>query len=58
MMLEPIQSPVIDHRFQDRWAAWQERGAASDRAARRLLVIVGAILISSVVILNSLWLLR
>jgi hypothetical protein len=51
-------TPIADQGFEDRWAAWQERGAANDRATRRKLFIVAAILILSVAILNGLWLLR
>ena len=58
MSPEPIPAPVVDQGFEDRWAAWQARGAANDRATRRKLFIVAAILIFSVAMLNGLWLLR
>ena len=58
MSQELSQTPVTDQGFEDRWAAWQARGAANDRATRRKLFIVAAILILSVAILNGLWLLR
>ena len=58
MSPEPIPAPVVDEGFEDRWAAWQARGAANDRATRRKLFIVAAILIFSVALLNGLWLLR
>ena len=58
MSPEPRPAPVVDHGFEDRWAAWQARGAANDRATRRKLFIVAAILIFSVAMLNGLWLLR
>jgi hypothetical protein len=51
------QTPIADQGFEDRWAAWQARGAASNRATRRTLFIVAAILILSVANLNGLWLL-
>ena len=58
MSQEPIQAPVVDQGFQDRWAAWQARGVANDRATRRKLWVVAAILILSIVLLNGLSLLR
>ena len=58
MSPEPIHAPVVDQGFEDRWTAWQERGAAHDRATKRKLFIVAAILILSVAILNGLWLLQ
>jgi hypothetical protein len=58
MSPEPIQAPVVDQGFEDRWAAWQARGEANDRATKRKLFIVAAILILSVAILNGLWLLQ
>jgi hypothetical protein len=42
---------------EERWAAWEARGEANDRATKRKLFIVGAILILSVAVLNGLWLL-
>jgi hypothetical protein len=48
MSQEPIQVPVVDRGFDDRWAAWQARGAAHDRATRRKLWIVAAILTLSI----------
>ena len=53
-----MQVPVVDQGFQDRWAAWQARGVANDRATRRKLWVVAAILILSIVLLNGLSLLR
>ena len=58
MSPEPIHAPVVDQVFGDRWTALQERGAANDRATKRTLFIVAAILILTVAILNGLWLLR
>jgi hypothetical protein len=58
MSQEPTQAPVVDQGFEDRSAAWQARGAANDRAARRKLWIVAAILILSIAILNGISLLR
>ena len=58
MSQEISQTPVVDQGFEDRWAAWQARGAANDRATRRKLFIVAAILVLAVAILNGLWLLR
>lgn len=47
--------PFVDDGFAERWAAWQARGAAHDRAMRRKLFVVAAILIFSAAILNSVW---
>ena len=47
------QEPFIDEGFAERWAAWQARGAANDRATRRKLFILAAVLILSAAILNS-----
>jgi hypothetical protein len=54
MVQEPIQAPVVDQGFEDRWAAWQARGAAHDRANKRKLFIMAAILVLSAAILNGL----
>jgi hypothetical protein len=45
----------VDDGFQERWAAWQARGAANDRAIRRKLFVVAAILVLSVTIFGSWW---
>jgi hypothetical protein len=58
MSPEPISAPVVSRDLEDRWAAWQARGDANDRATKRKLFIVAAILIFSVAILNGLWLLQ
>ncbi len=47
--------PFVDDGFPERWAAWQARGAAQDRATRRKLFVVAAILVLSVAILGSVW---
>ena len=58
MSPEPIPAPVVNQGFEDRWAAWQERGAANDRATKRKLFVMAALLIMSVAILTGLSLLR
>jgi hypothetical protein len=58
MSPEAIHEPVVDQGFEDRWAAWQARGDANDRATKRALFIVAAILILSVASLNGLWLIQ
>ncbi len=58
MSPEPIPAPVVNQGFEDRWAAWQARGEANDRATKRKLFIMAAILILSVAILSGLWLLE
>ena len=54
MSPEPIPAPVIDQGFQDRWAAWQARGEANDRANKRKLFIIAATFIVSAAILTAL----
>jgi hypothetical protein len=52
-----IPIPVVDAGFEERWAAWQARGAENDRATRRRLYILVAALILSGAFLNGLpWL--
>lgn len=58
MSPERIPVPVVNRGFEDRWATWQARGAANDRATRRKLFIMGAMVIVSVAILNVLSVLR
>jgi hypothetical protein len=58
MSPEPIHGPVVDHSLEHRWAAWQARGDANDRATSRKLLIMAAILTLSVVVLSVLSLLR
>jgi hypothetical protein len=47
--------PFVDNGFPERWAAWQARGAANDRATKRKLFVVAAILVVSAAILGSVW---
>lgn len=47
--------PFVDEGFPERWAAWQARGAAHERATRRKIFVVAAILVLSVAILGSVW---
>lgn len=47
--------PFIDEGFAERWAAWQARGAANDRATTRRLFIVAVIAILSGAILTGAW---
>lgn len=58
MSHEPIPAPIVDQGFEDRWAAWQARAVANDRATRRKLWVVAAIMIVSIIVLNGLSLLR
>jgi hypothetical protein len=58
MSPEPIPARVVNQGFEDRWAAWQARGAANDRATRRKLFIMAAILILSVATVSVLSLLK
>lgn len=45
--------PFINEGVAERWAAWQARGAANDRATKRKLFILAAVLVLSAAILNS-----
>jgi len=47
--------PFIDDGFEERWAAWQAHGAAHDRATRRKLFVLLAILMLSGAILTGVW---
>jgi hypothetical protein len=49
-----MPEPFVDDGFPERWAAWQARGAANDRATRRKL-FVAALLVLSMAILGSVW---
>ena len=50
-----MPEPFVDDGFPERWAAWQARGAANDRATRRKLFVVAALLVLSMAILGSAW---
>ena len=39
--VETVQA--VPSRFDERWEAWQAKGAAHDRAVRRKLAIVGPV---------------
>jgi hypothetical protein len=42
----PTSTPVTDSAtFDERWAAWQAKGAAHDRAVRRKMAIAAPILL-------------
>ncbi len=45
--------PFVDDGFPERWAAWQARGAANDRATRRKLFVFAAILLLSSAVVIS-----
>lgn len=47
--------PFVDDGFPERWAAWQARGAAQERAMRRKLFVVAAILVVSVALIGTVW---
>jgi hypothetical protein len=47
-------APLATPTFEERWAAWQARGAAHDRAVRRKLAIAAPILAVAAVILYAL----
>jgi hypothetical protein len=50
-----MPEPFVDDGFPERWAAWQARGAANERATRRKLFVVAALLVLSMAILGSAW---
>ena len=58
MSQNPIETTVIHQPLENRWATWQARGVANDRATRRNLFIVAGILIFATIILNVLPLVR
>jgi hypothetical protein len=45
--------PVVDERFQERWAASQARGVAHDRTRRTLFILVAILSLSAVIL--SVW---
>jgi hypothetical protein len=47
----PIREPAS---FDERWAAWQAKGAAHDRAVRRRMAIAAPILIVAAVLAYAL----
>ena len=47
--------PFIDEGFAERWAAWQARGAANDRATTFRLYVLAVVVILSGAILTSVW---
>ena len=57
-MSEDRIEATVPQPLEDRWAAWQARGVANDRATRRNLLILAGILIIATTILNVLWLVR
>ena len=57
MTQESTQRPNVDQGFEERWAAWQARGVAHDRAMRRKLFVVAAIVVLGATILSGVWLL-
>jgi hypothetical protein len=58
MSPEPIPARVVNQGFEDRWAAWRVRGAENDRATKRKVFIMAALLILSVAFLTGLSLLK
>jgi hypothetical protein len=58
MSPQSIHEPAVDQGFEDRWAAWQARGDANDRATKRKLFMMAALLILSAAILTGVSLLR
>jgi hypothetical protein len=55
MTQETIQISTVDEGLDSRWAAWQARGAANDRATRRKLFVLAAILLFTAVMVSGLW---
>jgi hypothetical protein len=55
MTQETLHGPIVDETLENRWAAWQARGAANDRATRRKLMILAVVLVFSAVIFSGLW---
>jgi hypothetical protein len=51
----PTSTPTREASFDERWAAWQAKGAAHDRAVRRKMEIVAPILIIVAVVIYALF---
>ena len=49
--LTPVPAPATATTFEDRWAAWEAKGAAHDRALRRKLALSAPIAIIVVAII-------
>lgn len=49
------QDPFINEGFAERWAVWQARGAANDRATTRNLRILGGMIVAAALIVNIAW---
>jgi hypothetical protein len=47
--------PFIDDGFEERWTAWQARGAAHDRTTRRRLVMMTVVLMLSAAVATGVW---
>ena len=58
MAQEPTQATSVDPGFEERWAAWQARGDANDRATRRKLFIVAAVVAFGTAVWSALWMIR
>ena len=52
--LAETPAPLVTRTFEERWAAWEARGAAHDRAVGGKIVIALPILAVAVVILYAL----
>jgi hypothetical protein len=57
MSQEPTQATAVDQSFDERWAAWQARGAANDHKTQRGLFIVVVIFLLASALLGGFWLL-
>ena len=49
-----IYTALAESSFDERWAAWQAKGAAHDRAFRRKMTVAAPILIVAALVLYAL----
>jgi hypothetical protein len=51
-----IPIPIVNERSDNRWNAWQARGAENDRATRRrMFLLLGALVLSGAVLSGLRW---
>ena len=49
------QEGLINEGFAERWAVWQARGAANDRATERRLYVLAVATVLSAAIVSAIW---
>jgi hypothetical protein len=53
-LTQPVVLEATGTSFEERWAAWQARGVAHDRAVRRKMMIAAPVVAAGVVVLYAL----